>query len=181
MGICPPPGVLRTITRCDGDGLPVELGQRKVRCVAWSHGKQASVYRQVVGSSPLEIHARLLSPTLGAQSGLAECQMVPSSDIPDPPKPWQSGKVAGQVLAAQGVPTSPLLAPRGKVAPRWHRPQPATRPVPRLARGAGEVMPRAHRAADDQKAPPVVAPQRERLDQRRDRTFRRHLHGRCPA
>ena len=31
---------------------------------------EASVDRQVVGSSPLEIHARPLSPTHGAQGGL---------------------------------------------------------------------------------------------------------------
>src|SRR5207248_11788601 len=54
----------------DGNGLPMEVGEGKVRGGAWGHRAQASAYRQVIVDSPLEIRARLLSPTPGAQSGL---------------------------------------------------------------------------------------------------------------
>jgi hypothetical protein len=68
------------------------------------------------------------TPVLSGAAGFAarSCQVA---TFYTPRKSWQSGKDVGQVFAAQGVPTLPLLAPRGKVAPRWQIPPP---PQPRL-------------------------------------------------
>src|SRR5262245_57798056 len=60
----------------NGDRLPMDLGEGKVRGVTRRHKQQASVYRQVVGSSPLEIRARPRLPTPCAQSGLVKSSSV---------------------------------------------------------------------------------------------------------